>query len=653
MKKILTFLKRFLRLKYLIWLLVIAGAAYYFYPKVFPKKVVPQYVLSAVRTGNLTVMVSGAGQVSAISQVDVKPEVSGTITAVKVSLGQNIKAGDVIAIVDQRNAKISLTQAQASYSSAQANYNKVLSGASSQDIKISQLSVNTAQSNYQQALSDQEQTVKTANENLAQAQNNLPEITDSSSSYSSDSKRYQALSTIESQISACRSSFDLINKILNDQNAKITLGALNSSYLNQTQVNSDQAATYLDAAVSSLNNAKTVRDNASIDAAANSTIDLLSHTLTALNSASYLLENSVTSISFSQSSLDSYKNSINSQVSSINNGISSVQSSRQGLNDAVTAAQNALTNAQLSLTAQTNSAQAKVVSAQQSLQNAQAQYAKLVAPADRSTTQAAYSQLISASAQLQSAQLNYDKTVVKSPIDGQVAALSATVGLDAGSSATVSGATSIATIVTQQQIAIIQLNEVDTAKIKVGQDAQLTFDALPDLKINGKVSEISGVGTVTSGVVNYNIKVSFDSQDARIKPGMSTSVNIITESKDNVLLVPSAAIKTGYQGSYVQTLPGVSANGRKPVTSSVTPVRKFVQVGDSNDTQTEIVSGVNDGDLIITQTIASSTTATAQSSSAGLGGLFGGGGNRGGGASGGATASRSGSSTGGGAARGN
>ncbi|MCX6795758.1 MAG: HlyD family efflux transporter periplasmic adaptor subunit [Candidatus Falkowbacteria bacterium] len=636
MNKIIPFLKRFLRVKYLIWLLIIGTAVYFIYPKVFPKKVTPQYVLAAAEKGNLTVLISGTGQVSAISQVDVKPETSGKITAVKVALGQNIKAGDVIAIVDQRTALISLTQARASFASAQANYNKVLSGAASSDIKISQLSLNTAQSNYQQAQNDYEQTIKTANQTLSQAQDSLNRIADISSSYSSDSKRFQAISTIESEIVACRGALDLVNKILNDQDAKLALGALNSSYLSQTKNEYDMANQYVAPAVSSLDAAKSSRDNANISMAANSTLDLLNKTLAVVNSASYLLQNSVSSASFTQADLDSYKNSINSQINSINNGISSVQSSRQSLSDAVVNAQNSLTNAQLSLVSQTNSAQARVDSAKQSLDNAQAQYAKLTAPADKSTTQSAYSQLVSARANLESAQLNFDKTLVKSPIDGQVAALSATVGLDAGSSATVSGATALATIITKQQIAIIQLNEVDTAKIKVGQDADLTFDALPDLKIKGKVSEISGVGTVTSGVVNYSIKIAFDSQDARIKPGMSTSVDIIVSSRDGVLLVPSEAVKTGLQNnSYVETLPGVSANGRRPVSSTVKPVRQQVQVGESNDSQSEIISGLNEGDLVISRTIASSTTAAAAASGFSM---FGG--NRGGAPTGGATATR-------------
>lgn len=610
MNKTLIFLKRFLRIKYFIWLLVIAGAAYYFYPKVFPSKVIPQYVLSAAEKGNLTVLVSGTGQVSATSQVSVKSEVSGKITAVKAKVGQFLKTGDVIAVVDQRTAKISLTQAQASVSSAQANYSKVMSGATQQDLKISQISVDTAKSNYEQAKKDYQQTVETTNQNLVQAAQQLNDIKDVSSSASS--KRSQVVNTIEAQIASSRNALDLLKKILNDEDAKIALGALDSNYLSLTRNNYDFANTQLSPAVSALSTAKNLRDDNNINYATSNALNLLNSTLTALNSASYLLERSVSSSSFTQSELDAYKSSVNSQVNSVNSGISSVQSNLQNLKDAITTAENNLTNAQLSITSQINSAQARVDTAQKSLENAQAQFAKLAAPADKSTVQSAYSQLISAQSQLQAAQLNFDKTIIKSPIDGQVATLDAEVGIDPGSDATVSGASSVATIMTKQQIAIVQLNEVDTAKVQVGQNAKLTFDALPDLSVVGQVSEISGVGTVTSGVVNYSVKVAFDSKDERVKPGMSASVDIITESRDGVLLVPSEAVKTGNQDqSYVEILPGVSANGRRPVTSAVKPVRQIVEVGKSNDNQTEIISGISEGTLIISKTIASSTNAQA------------------------------------------
>ncbi len=610
MKKILTFLKRFLKIKYLIWLLILATAGYFIYPKVFPKKIIPQYVLSAVEKGNLTIVVSGTGQVSATSQVSVKSEVSGKITAVKAKVGQLLKAGDVIATVDQRTAKISLTQAQASLSSAQANYSKVVSGATKEDLRISQLSVDSAKSSYEQAKIDYDQTVKTTNENLVQAEKQLNDIKDTSSSASS--KRTQVINTIESQISSSRNALDLLNKILTDEDAKIALGALDSNYLSLTKNNYTLASSYLNPAVTALGSAKAMRDDYSISFATSNALNLLNSTLAALNSASYLLEKTVSSSSFTQADLDSYKSSVNSQSSSVNSGISSVQSNLQSLKDAISSAENNLVNAQLSVTSQINAAQTKIDNAKRSLENAQAQYAKLAAPADRSTIQSASSQLTSARAQMQSAQLNFDKTIIKSPIDGQVATLDAEVGIDPGSDATVSGASSIATIVTKQQIAIIQLNEVDTAKIAVGQKAKLTFDAIPELTIDGTVSEIGGVGSVTSGVVNYGIKVAFDTQDERVKPGMSASVDIIVNSKDGALLIPNEALKSGIQEkNYVEILPGVTSSGRRPVSSLVTPVRQPVEIGDSNDTQTEIISGLTEGDLVISQVISTSTAAKA------------------------------------------
>ena len=96
------------------------------------------------------------------------------------------------------------------------------------------------------------------------------------------------------------------------------------------------------------------------------------------------------------------------------------------------------------------------------------------------------------------------------------------------------------------------MNEVDVAKIKVGQKTTLTFDAIDGLSIAGEVIDIDAVGTVTQGVVNYNVKIGFDTQDERIKPGMSVSATIIIEVKQDVLLIPNSAIKSAGEAYYVE-----------------------------------------------------------------------------------------------------
>ena len=644
----LTFLKKLLKNRWFIFLLVvILGVVIYF---LFFKKsaAAPQYVMSAVKKGTLTVTLSGTGQISAVSQIDISTEGSGKVVSVNATVGQSVKAGDKLAVIDETSNNLSLTQARASLASAQANYDKVVAGTTADDLKISQLSVDSAAQSLATAQSDLTETQKSTAISVAQAQKDLDDL-ENTSATQGNSTRNQILVSSDSAIIGVKNALDAMAKLLTDQNAKNVLGALDSSAFNSANASYQKALPFLDPAVNSLAAAKADRTDANISTSVTSTLSLLNETLTALNSCFYLLEQSITSSSFSQSSLDSYKSSMNSQISSINGDISSLQTAWQNLTDALTTAQNTLTNAQLSADQQLSAAQSKIESSQTSLDNAKIQLAKLQAPVATSDLRSAQSQLISAQSQLQSAQSTYDKNIITAPIDGQIAAVNIQPGINISS-----GAAAI-TIVTPQQLAIIQFNEVDVAKIKVGQDVSLTFDALPDLTVKGKVTEVAGVGVTTQGVVNYQVKISFDPSANQVKPGMSVTAVITTSSRDGVLLVPSEAIKTLGARSYVETLPNYTpvAGQRGAITSTQVPVRKFVTVGDSNDTQTEITAGLNEGDYIITRTITSTVAAATTTSGNSLfgggaaralgGGGFGGGGGGGvrttGGATGGGAAS--------------
>ena len=200
-----------------------------------------------------------------------------------------------------------------------------------------------------------------------------------------------------------------------------------------------------------------------------------------------------------------------------------------------------------------------------------------------------------------------DNYYIRAPFDGYLAVMNVK-NLDS-----ISSGTTVATIITKQKIAEITLNEVDVAKVKVGQKVNITFDALSDLNITGEVSEVDTLGTVSQGVVNYTVKIVFDTQDDRIKTGMSVSTSIITDMKTDILTVPSGAIKTDSSGkNYVEVFetPLTVDTGTQGVTSSVLPIKKYVEVGISDDSVTEITSGLNEGDQIISKTITSSTKTT-------------------------------------------
>jgi len=192
---------------------------------------------------------------------------------------------------------------------------------------------------------------------------------------------------------------------------------------------------------------------------------------------------------------------------------------------------------------------------------------------------------------------NLANCYIYAPFDGIAAKVSVKLG------DSISSGTAIATFITKQQIAEITLNEVDVAKIKLGQKATLTFDAVSDLTLTGEVTEIETLGTVSQGVVSYAVKITFDTQDERVKPGMSVSSAIITDSKNDVLFVPNSAVKQQGDSNYVQ----IMING--------VPQNRNVEIGLSNDTNSEILSGLKEGDQVVTQTITANSTNTSQTQS--------------------------------------
>jgi len=198
---------------------------------------------------------------------------------------------------------------------------------------------------------------------------------------------------------------------------------------------------------------------------------------------------------------------------------------------------------------------------------------------------------------------NYADRNVKAPISGTVNAINIKNGddlskLSSGSSRQVPIIIGdLGTLKAQ-----VQVNEVDISNVSIGQKVMLTFSAVDGLNVSGKIEKMDSLGTLTSGVVTYNVTIGFDTLDPRIKPEMSVSASIITSVKQNVITVPNSAVKTQNGNSYVQILvDGV-------------PQNKAVKVGASNNTEMEIISGINTGDNVITQTINSSTSTSSTSS---------------------------------------
>jgi HlyD family secretion protein len=228
---------------------------------------------------------------------------------------------------------------------------------------------------------------------------------------------------------------------------------------------------------------------------------------------------------------------------------------------------------------------------------------------------------------------------VTAPFSGTLATIPVSIGDQ------VSSGTTLGTVITNQEIATLTLNEVDVSKVQIGDKATLTFDAVNGLSLVGTVATIDPIGTVSSGVVNYTVTVSLDTQDPRIKSGMSVTADIQTGIADNVLEVPSSAIKTSTNGSYVlvpsstataATTASTTTSAAEGVSLATAPTETPVTIGLTDGTDTQIVSGLTAGQTIVTKTVAAATAATATKTTASATSLLTGSSTRGAGGYGGA-----------------
>lgn len=130
------------------------------------------------------------------------------------------------------------------------------------------------------------------------------------------------------------------------------------------------------------------------------------------------------------------------------------------------------------------------------------------------------------------------------------------------------------------------------------------------------MQKVSSIGASNSNVVSYSVKIAFDTQDERVKSGMSVSASIIVDSKQDVVIVSNSAVKTKNGVKYVE-MPdeNVSVSDNSGTLLAKTPKQQQVETGLSDDASIEILSGLKEGDLIITKTINSSKSSSSISGS--------------------------------------
>jgi RND family efflux transporter MFP subunit len=584
---------------------IILAGGYWTYKNNYTKTAEAQYITSPTEKGTLTVSVSGTGQVSASNQVDIKPNASGKIIKVAAKQGQQVKAGDTLVQLDAGDAQDSVRDAQANLDSAKLSLEKLKQPADSLSIMQAQNALASAKTSYDKLVLSQQNDYKKSQDTEQTALDNI--VKSYEDSFNDISNAFLDLPGITSKLNDILYSYEIQQSqsiIANGtENGDALINTLDLARREQMRdlvniaENDYQAArTKYDQAFSNYKDIDRYSDQATIESMLNETLETAKSIAQAEKSANNMLNAWVDLRSQEDhgtfAKVTDYQSDLSGFVSKTNSHISNILSAQTSLKDN----KNSLENAKSDLTDMDKNNPLDLTSAKQSIDEKQASLDKLLAGPDSfdlKTQQLSIQQKQNALSDAREKLADYS---VKAPLSGTIASFSANLNDQASS------ATAIATIITDQQIAEVSLNEVDVAKIKTGQKTTLTFDAVDGLTITGTVAEIDSIGTVTQGVVSYNVKIAFDTQDDRIKPGMSATANILTDVRPDVLLVPSAAVKTQGNSSYVQIL----ENGQ--------PKDQTVQIGLSNDTSTEIMSGLNEGDSVVTQTITSTTAGSAATS---------------------------------------
>lgn len=193
---------------------------------------------------------------------------------------------------------------------------------------------------------------------------------------------------------------------------------------------------------------------------------------------------------------------------------------------------------------------------------------------------------------LEDAVANVENAFVRAPFAGLVSTVTAQVGDPVAGSTTLVGLVDPGSVEVEAAV-----DEVDVARLKVGQAVRLRLESMPELALQGTVKNISPVGTTTQGVVSFKVRVAVDSPREDLRHGMTAVATVVVDRRTNALLVPNRAVRT--QGNQRTVEVALSPEGRE---------QRRVRVGLSDDQFTEVLDGVQEGETVVVR----STTAAAQ-----------------------------------------
>lgn len=201
-----------------------------------------------------------------------------------------------------------------------------------------------------------------------------------------------------------------------------------------------------------------------------------------------------------------------------------------------------------------------------------------------------------ADAQLKSARIRLSYTRIMAPISGVVASVSTQVGEAVAASF---AAPTFLTIIDLDRLEVwAYVDETDIGRVEVGQRARFTVDTYVDTEFTGTVSAIRPQAEIQDAVVNYVTVIQIDPGHGKtLRPEMTTNTNILLEGRTGAVAIPNGAVRRDNDGTFAYVL---SADG--------TPVRRAITIGFRGRENTEVVDGVEEGEMVVLGSVDMATT---------------------------------------------
>ncbi len=520
------------------------GASWNIFQNTDTQESAPETVV--VKKMDLRSVVSSDGNIMNPNIVNLSFLVNGTIDTVAIEEGTRVKKGDILAELDTREFEFDLKSAQSDVSIAWANIKSKQAELTNTELLVAENDLLTNQENYNATQRDVNQKVEQSYDlAFIETETAVPEIE-------------IALQEVD-QILGIEKNYGgeiLIVSVMNDSIGETTAK-------NQYEELRRTLSTYRNSAGGTT--------STEITQNLQKVIDMSKSTKILLDQMVILMKNARATISVSTSDISAARATILSSLSQINKQILTLANTEQNIESVLLARKNNIIDAGN-----------KVQSAQVKLENSQQTQGKL------ETTKSAgisiqYAQLEQAKLRVEKVEYNLELATLRAPINGEIIQVNGNEGEAIKGDTTSSESAFIKILSDSNFTTEVYVEEIDIAKITLGQDVVITLDAIEDLELDGTVTFISSTSTMDGNrIVTYLVRIDIlNTKDAPIREGMTTYVDFVLGNVENALVVPVQSVR---QNKIVMMADGS---------------RREVVTGFSDGTYIEIKEGLKEGDVIL------------------------------------------------------